>query len=137
MPLYLPSATNLRLKLCSADFTPLTLGPDPGGLVVLPYDPLSGASVTWNVLGFFFRVEAVGSSLTAVQIARSTVVGAFFNAGFLNPVAYPIAAGQNENSSVPTLAIASVNSGDKLMPQYTALGTGAKGFTLYITLQAQ
>lgn len=129
----------VRLKMCSADYTPTAIGADLGGLITVPYlaDGLTTA-VAWNVLDIFLRTEVSGSvGATSVQIQRSTGTGAFTNVGALNTTAVSIAAGAYEPTTRPAaIAVATVNSGDKLMPYYTALGTGASGFTLWVLLQA-
>lgn len=132
----------LRLKLSSADYTPTTVAADVGGTVMVPYDPDDEASLTsivWTVVDIIFRLETTASSgTTSLKIQRSTGTGAFVNAGYLNTTsldilaaAYEPAAGQKP----APLAVTTVNSGDKLRPEYTALGTGASGFSVYVVLR--
>ena len=123
------------LKMCSADFTPPTTGIDYGGLHIVPYEPntTGRTPIAWTVTDILFRLETAGSTASSVQIYRSTGTGAFSNTGALNTTALSIAASANE-ALAPTLAVTSVNSGDKLAPYYGALGTGAAGFTVEVVL---
>lgn len=128
------SAECLALALCTADFTP-QLGLDLGGIAIVPFDPATGNPIAWTITGLVFRMETPGSSISSVKIQRSTGVGAFTNVGYLNTTSLDIAPGSYQNLA-PVFAISSVNSGDKLAPEYTAIGTGAANFTLYAILTA-
>jgi hypothetical protein len=124
----------VRLKMCSADYTPAATGIDKGGLSIVPQ--VGGANVSFTVNNISLRVETQGSTSTTVRIQRSTGTGAFSNAGYLDTSGLTLAASTSEASG-PTLSVTTVNSGDKLMPEYTALGTSAAGFTLYVMLTQQ
>jgi hypothetical protein len=124
----------VRLKMCSADFTPSATGVDKGGLSVVPQ--VGGANVSFTVNTIFLRAETQGTTATTVRIQRSTAAGAFVNAGYLDTSGLTLAANTSEASG-PALTVTTVNSGDKLMPEYTALGTSAAGFTLYVILTQQ
>lgn len=124
------------LKMCSADFTPTTPGVDKGGLVQVPYDPdeNSDISITWTIVKMLFRVETAGTSVTNVNIQRSTGTGLFMNAGNLLSADLSLGSGVYEVST-RSFARATVNSGDKLMPYYTTIGSGVTGFTLHLVLR--
>lgn len=129
----------LRMKMCSADFTPFGVGTDPGGLSIVPYDPAEPGlvSIAWTVVDIVFRVETAAlSGSTEVQIQRSTGTGAFSNVGVLNTTPVTIAAGNYEPTVRPAVITQTiVNSGDKLMPTYPSLGLGASGFSLYCVIR--
>jgi hypothetical protein len=130
---------SLRVKMCSADFTPFGVGYDAGSLAIVPYDPAQPStliSITWIVTDIVFRTETASvSGATSVQIARSTGTGAFSNVGYLNTTPVTIAQGLYEPTVRPAVITqTTVNSGDKLQAYYSALGTGASGFTLYTVL---
>jgi hypothetical protein len=129
----------IRLKMCSADFTPFGSGQDNGGLSIVPYDPSEPTlvSIAWTVVDIVFRTEVASTSGgISVQIARSVGTGAFSNVGFLNTVPVTIPQGDNEPTVRPAIiSTMIVNSGDKLAPVYGSIGTGATGFTLYVILR--
>lgn len=129
----------IRMKMCSADFTPFGVGVDDGGLSIVPYDPSEPGlvSIAWTVVDIVFRVETAAlSGDTSVQIQRSTGVGHFSNVGYINTVPVTIAPGLYEPTVRPAvISQPTVNSGDKLLPEYTSIGIGASDFTLYMILR--
>jgi hypothetical protein len=129
----------IRMKMCSADFTPYGDGPDPGGISIVPYDPSEPTlvSIAWTVVDIVFRVESASSSgVTSVQIDRSIGTGVFTSVGYLNTVPVTIPIGAYEPTVRPALlSVTTVNSGDKLRPVYSAIGLGAAGFTVYVILR--
>jgi hypothetical protein len=129
----------VRLKMCSADFTPFGAGIDLGGLCIVPYDPSEPTlvNIAWTVVDIVFRVESPSSSgAPAVQIARSVGTGVFSNVGYLNTVPVTIPQGAYEPTVRPALLSSTiVNSGDKLAPVYSSLGLGSSGYTVYVVLR--
>jgi len=124
----------LALALCTADFTP-QVGLDTGGTTIVPFDPATGNQIAWTLAGLVFRMETPGAGPSSVKIQRSTGSGVFTNVGYLNTTSLDIAAGAFENLA-PVFAITTVNSGDKLAPEYTAIGAGAANCTLSVILAA-
>lgn len=130
---------SFRMKMSSADFTPSSTGVDLGGLAIVPFDPDEPGqiSIAWTVVDIVFRMETTAASgTTSVKIQRSTGTGIFSNAGYLNTTAVSISSGSYEQSTKPaSLAVTTVNSGDKLLPEYTAIGPSSGGYTLYVVLR--
>jgi hypothetical protein len=129
----------LILKLNSADYTPLLTGLDPGTISWIPYDITvanDAQSIAWLVQAIKLRAETPGSTATTLQVARSTGTGVFSNAGYLNTTALSLAASAYEVSMFnAALAVGTVNSGDKLQINWTALGTGMVGPTVIVELR--
>ena len=132
------SGRSLILKMCSADFTPPGLGIDIGGLVIIPFDPEEAGAkipITWYVTDIIFRIETPASAgLTSLKIQRYVGTGTFTNTGYLNTTSLDIAVGAYE-APAASLAVTQVTSGDKLRPEFTAIGTNAAGFTAYVILR--
>ncbi len=129
----------LALHMSEANFTPAGTGIYLGGLAIVPYDASEPGlvSIAWTVVDIVFRMESAASSgSTSLQIQHSTGTGAFANVGYLNTQPVSIPAASYEPTVRPAVISQSVvNSGDKLLPEFTALGSGAAGFTVYVILR--
>lgn len=130
------------LQMSSALNTPTVApGYDYGSLKVIPYDigyDSNSASLTWTVVSIWLRVEAAGTSATAVKIGHSTGTSAFSNVGFLNnTTALTVGSGSYEAYLFTSgLDVTTVSSGDKIMAYYTTLGSGATNYSLVVSLRA-
>jgi hypothetical protein len=129
------------LTFASGEFTPSATGKD---VIVreVPYDPEEPGSPTviaWTVVDIVFRVETAASSgTTSLKVQRSTGTGVFSNVGYLNTTSLDITSGNYEPASGQKpcpLAVTSINSGDKLSPEYTAIGSGSAGYSAYVVLR--
>ena len=58
----------------------------------------------------------------------------FTNVGYLNNTSVDIASGSYESIMTAGFTTATVNSGDKIRCEFTAIGTGAQGFSTYVLL---
>jgi hypothetical protein len=128
------------LKMCSADYTPQSVGIDYGGLSLVPYDPNQNqAVIAFSVIDIFLRIETPAvTGTTSVKIQRSTGTGGFINAGYLNTTSVDVGSGAHEPTTRPAaISVSTINSGDKLLPEWTALGSGIQGATLYVVLLEQ
>ena len=129
------------LSFASGEFTPSTVGKD---VIVreVPYDPEEPGSPTviaWTVVDIVFRIETpAASGTTSLKVQRSTGTGVFSNVGYLNTTSLDILATTYEPASGQKpcpLAVTSINSGDKLSPEYTAVAGGSAGYSCYVVLR--
>lgn len=120
-------------KLSAADFTPSVTGTDLGSTWVVPYDPgNANTSVTWTITKVYMRTEVVGTTATSLKIQHYTGTGLFANTAYVGGT-YTV-AGSTYESVTLVAGGTTVNSNDKLLIEYTALGTGATGFTVALEL---
>src|ERR1700678_314388 len=150
--MYVPTIQQFPYLAPVGTFPPATIGwltnyvTSPTGFaeMVVPWQPGTPPGVlvpiTWAVTDIFFRVENPASSgNSSVQISRSTGIGPFSLANYVNnPILIP--AGLKKAPGRPwtaaTINLPLVNSGDKLQ-SVIGLGTGASVVTLYVTLVQQ
>jgi hypothetical protein len=126
------------LQLCNAGQTPGVGANFAASTQIVPYDLSENTltSVAWTVVNIIFRQEVTGTTQSQVQVQRYTGTGAFSNTGYINTTAVTIAANAYEQTTNPaSLAVTTVNSGDKLRAYFPALGTGSSGYTVYIQLR--
>jgi hypothetical protein len=115
--------------------------PDVNVVWIAPYAPNTPLGIltpiVWSVTDIAFRQEILGSTNSTLQIKRSTGVGAFVTANFINTTPIDIVPGQYEALGRPfnssTIDNPTVNSGDKLGLSLTA-GTGSSKWHFYITM---
>jgi hypothetical protein len=127
------------MALSGADFTPnpYGAGADAQGERRVKYDPDEpGVAITWTVSEIFFRLQtAANPGTTSLKIQRSTGPGPFVNTGYLNATSVDIPAGANQARMISGFSQNTVNSGDLLRSEFTALGTAGSGFTVEVTLR--
>jgi hypothetical protein len=121
-------------------YTPLATGGDTYEYIV-PHSSKDGTtSVTYNVRRVYIRVGVADAGTSTIQIERSTGTGVFtatsmLSAGLTVTGGSVYEAYALQTGTTPTISTTTVNSGDKLRFNFTALDAAHANFTITILLQ--
>ncbi len=88
---------------------------------------VDGASVTFNLTRLVFRLENPGLGTTTVRVEKSTTTGVFTPT---TVETISLAAGAYE--ATDTTGLGSVTSGNLLRIVWTAVGTNARGYLVFL-----
>lgn len=135
-------SSTVRLKMCSANFTPV-VGADLGSYSLVPWKPGTPEGVltpvTWEVTDISVRVEQPGAATASLIVEGFTGgglpgAGAWVTSYQVNPTPVTIAAGSyTPTVRPPVIANPNVASGDMLRINYGAVSSDMN-FTVYVVL---
>jgi hypothetical protein len=112
-----------RSMVFCAAYTPVLTGPDAAEYVV-PYLPDGATPATWSIKRFTLRAQLPESTLTVVNIEKSSGPG-IFSATIVGSITLPAAAYEATSGSTPFTVV----SGDKVRFNVATLGT-AQNWTI-------